>query len=62
MIALCVAFASVSAALCDVRTIPIGSLGCVSVDQSLVGNSEYEIVFDAVTLPDDGLLCTQSDI
>ena len=46
----------------EVQTVELDALSCVSVDHTLVANSNYEIVFETVTGPDQGLLCTQSDI
>jgi hypothetical protein len=46
----------------EVQTVELDALSCVSVEHTLVANSNYEIVFENVTGPDQGLLCTQSDI
>lgn len=52
----------VSLAKCEVQTVELEALSCASVQHKLVANSNYEIVFENVTGPDQGLLCTQSDI
>ena len=57
-----VALAVARTSLCDIQTVTVGALGCITADHTLVGNSEYEIVFEAVTLPGDGLLCSPSDL
>jgi hypothetical protein len=49
-------------ARCEVQTIELDALSCVSIKHTLVASSNYEIVFENVTGPDQGLLCTQSDI
>ena len=46
----------------EVQTVELDALSCVSVEHTLAANSNYEIVFENVTGPDQGLLCTQSDI
>lgn len=52
----------VTFASCDVQTVQLPALGCVSVDHTLVGSTSYDIAFENVALPADGLLCTQSDV
>lgn len=52
----------VSLAKCGVQTVELDALSCTSVGHKLVSNSNYEIVFENVMGPDQGILCTQSDI
>ena len=52
----------VTASSCEVQTVELNALTCVSVSHTLVANSNYDIIFENVTGPDQGLLCTQSDI
>lgn len=36
--------------------------GCTSIEHELHGNTNYTVVFQSIEYPEDGLLCTPSDV